>query len=81
LEKTVEEKREYLHNADFKLQFEINDLLEARDSCHFSLNFCADFAPILRRFFTQKVGLRPIYLKPFLQNEIIEKPFIYWDSR
>lgn len=31
LEKTVEEKREYLHNEDFKLEFEINDLLEARD--------------------------------------------------
>ena len=31
LKKTVEEKREYLHNEDFKLEFEINDLLEARD--------------------------------------------------
>lgn len=31
LEKTVEEKTEYLRKADFNLEFEINDLLEARD--------------------------------------------------
>ena len=31
LEKTVAEKMEYLRKADFNLEFEINDLLEARD--------------------------------------------------
>lgn len=31
LEKTVVEKTEYLRKADFNLEFEINDLLEARD--------------------------------------------------
>ena len=31
LEKTVEEKTEYLRKEDFNLEFEINDLLEARD--------------------------------------------------
>ena len=31
LEKAVEEKTEYLRKADFNLEFEINDLLEARD--------------------------------------------------
>ena len=31
LEKTVKEKTEYLREEDFKLQFEIDDLLEARD--------------------------------------------------
>ena len=31
LEKTVKEKTEYLRKEDFNLEFEINDLLEARD--------------------------------------------------
>ena len=45
------------------------------------VDFCVDFASILRRFSTLKVGLRPKSWNSSSLNWNSENPFIYWDSR